>query len=91
MIRVLRQMPVLKLLAVAKTVLLVRRHFQRLDGSDRRRMAALTRRGPRMSRSERGELRSLLAKLAPREFAFATASAFSPVRLPRRLAGPKRS
>ena len=91
MLKALRRMPVFKLLAVAKTVLLVRRHLQRLDRSDRRRVAALARRGPRMSRSERGELRQLLAKLGPREFAVATADTFSPVPVPRRLGGKSRS
>ena len=45
------------------------------------------RRGHRMERSERDELRRLLGKLEPRAFAAATANAFSPVALPRRLAG----
>ena len=90
MLRVLRQMPLFKLIAVAKTVLLVRRHVQRLEPSDRRRLAALVRRGPRMSGPERGELRSLLAKLGPRELTFAATSAFSPVPIPRRLRGAQR-
>jgi hypothetical protein len=37
-----------------------------------------------MRPAERNELRTILAKLGPREFAYATADAFSPVRLPRR-------
>ena len=63
MVRMLRQMPLFKLLAIAKTVLLMRRHFRRLEAPDRRRLAALVRRGPGMSRAERGELFRLLGKL----------------------------
>jgi hypothetical protein len=86
MFRSLRRMPFLKLLAVAKVVSLARRHYRHLDPSDRRRLAELVRRGRRMNQSERRELRRLLGKLEPRAFAFASADAFSPVRLPRRLA-----
>jgi hypothetical protein len=90
MFRLLRRMPFFKLLAIAQTALLARRHLQRLDGSDRRRLAELVRRGRRLSPGERDELRRLLAKLEPRAFAFATADRFSPFPLPRRLAGAKK-
>ena len=87
MFRLIRRMPLFRLLAVGKTALLARRHFRRLDPSDRQRLAELLRRGRGMSPSQRDELRRILAKLGPREFAYATADAFSPVRLPKRLAG----
>jgi hypothetical protein len=87
MFRLLRRMPFLKLLAVAQTLLLARRHLQRLDAKDRSRLAELVRRGRSMDRSEREELRRILSKLEPRAFAVATADAFSPVRLPRRFSG----
>ena len=80
-------MPFLKVLAIAQTVLLARRHLARLDPRDRRRLGQLVRRGPRMDRREREELRRLIGKLEPRAFAARTADAFSPVPLPRRLAG----
>jgi hypothetical protein len=80
-------MPFFKLLLVAKLALLARRHLQQLDADDRRRLAALARRGRRMDRSERAELLRLLGKLEPRAFAAASAKAVSPVPLPRRLAG----
>jgi hypothetical protein len=86
----LRSVPLLKLLAVAQIVLLARRHLQRLDATDRRRLSQLLRRGRHMDRSERDELRRLLGKLEPRAFAFAAANRFSPVPLPRRLAGRSR-
>lgn len=83
----LRRMPVFRLLAIGQTILLARRHFQRLDANDRRRLRELVRRGRGMTPAERDELRRILAKLDSRAFAFATANAFSPVRLPRRFGG----
>jgi len=83
----LKRMPFLKLLAIAQTLLLARRHFQRLNARDRRRLSQLVRRGPRMDSQERKELRHLIAKLEPRAFAASTADAFSPFPLPRWLAG----
>jgi hypothetical protein len=85
MLRTLRRMPFFKVLAIAQTVLLARRHFRRLDGQDRRRMRELMMRGRQITPAERDELRRLLSKLEPGEFAAATANAFSPVPLPRRL------
>jgi hypothetical protein len=80
----LRRLPFLKLLAVAQTVLLARRHFQQLNGDDRRRLRELVMRGRAMNAAERDELRRLLSKLEPASFAFATADAFSPVPIPGR-------
>jgi hypothetical protein len=85
--RWLRSIPFFKLLLVAKLALLARRHLQQLDADDRRRLSALVRRPRWMDRSERAELLRLLGKLEPRAFAAATANAFSPVPLPRRLTG----
>lgn len=83
-------MPLFRLLAVARTALLAREHIRRLDAGDRRRLRELVRRGPIMTSPERDELRRLLGKLEPRAFAFATADAFSPVPIPRFLAGRRR-
>jgi hypothetical protein len=83
MLKMLRALPFFRLLAIAKTVLLVRRHLRRLDGGDRRRLAELVRRGRSMSPAEREELRRVLAKLEPRAFAAAAADTFSPVHVPR--------
>jgi hypothetical protein len=87
MFRTLRRMPFLKVLAIAKLALLARRHLGNLDPSERRRLAELVRRGHRLKPAERDELLRLAGKLEPRAFAIATANAFSPVRLPRRLSG----
>jgi hypothetical protein len=87
MFRILRRMPFLKVLAIAQTLLLLRRHLVRLNASDRRRLSELARRGRSLTPAERDELRRLLSKMEPRAFAVAAADAFSPVPLPRRLAG----
>jgi hypothetical protein len=83
-------MPLLRFLAVAKLAMLARDHLRRLDAGDRRRLGELVRRGRAMDRTERDELRRLLGKVEPRAFAAATADAFSPVPLPRWLAGRRR-
>jgi hypothetical protein len=83
----LRRMPFLKVLAIGQTALLARRHLKRLNAGDRRRLSELVRRGPRMDQRERKELRRLIGKLEPRAFAATTADFFSPVPLPRWLAG----
>jgi hypothetical protein len=87
MFRMYRRMPLFRMLAIAKTILLAHRHLPRLDAGDRRRLRELVRRGRRMDRTERDELRRILSKLEPRLLAFSTADAFSPLPLPRRLAG----
>lgn len=87
MFRLLKKMPLFRVLAIGRTALLARRHLRRLDPDDRHRLLELVRKGRGMSAGERDELRVILGKLGPREFAYATANAFSPVRLPRRLAG----
>jgi hypothetical protein len=83
MLKTLRAIPFFRLLAIAKTVLLARRHVRKVDAGDRRRLAELVRRGHRSTPAEREELRRILAKLEPRAFAAAAADAFSPVRVPR--------
>jgi hypothetical protein len=87
MFRALRRMPFFKVLAVAKIALLAPASLKGLDAGDRRRMSEIVHHGRHMDRSEREELRRLLGKLDPRAFAAATAEAFSPVPLPRRLGG----
>jgi len=86
----MRRLPFFRLLAIGQTLLLARRHLQRLDAADRRRLGELVRRGRSLDRAERDELRRLLAKVEPRAFAAATADAFSPLPLPRWLAGRRR-
>lgn len=84
MFRLLKKMPLFRLIAIGETALLARRHLRRLDAGDRHRLLELVRKGRGMSSGQRDELRTILAKLGPREFAYATADAFSPVKLPRR-------
>jgi hypothetical protein len=82
---VISRLPFFKLLAIAQIALLVRRHLRNLTPMEMRRMGELVRRGHRLDRDERTELRSLVAKLEPGAFAFAAADRVSPVRLPRRF------
>jgi hypothetical protein len=86
MFRLLRGMPLLKLLALGQTVLLARQHVLRLQPVERRRMRELVRRGRSLTPAERAELRRLLAKLEPRAFALTTAGRLSPLPFPRWLA-----
>jgi hypothetical protein len=83
MFRLLRRLPFFRLLAIGQTVLLARRHLGRLSPDDRRRLAALVRRGRGTNAAERDELRAILAKLEPKAFALAAADAFSPLPLRR--------
>jgi hypothetical protein len=84
MFRLMKKMPLFRLIAIGQTALLARRHLRRLDATDRHRLLELVRKGRRMSPGERDELRTILSKLGPGEFAYATANAFSPVKIPHR-------
>ena len=85
----LKRLPVLKLLAIGEMASVTRRHLQQLDPDERRRLAKLLRRGPRLSAAERDELRDLVAKLDLRAFAGSAVQRLSPVPLPRRLTGAR--
>ena len=84
MFRLLKKMPLFRLITIGRTALLARRHLRRLDADDRHRLLELVRKGRRMNARQRDELRTILSKLGPLEFAYATADAFSPVKLPGR-------
>lgn len=91
----LRRVPVVKLLSAAELALLAHDHLARLTPDERRRLIALVRAGrgrrTRLTKSERGELETLLVKLAPRMFMGTAVDRLSPVPLPRRLLyGPAR-
>ncbi len=88
--RVAKRLPIFKVLAIAQVALLGRRHLQRLEPGEARRITELVRRGRRLSEPEKAELRTLTAKLEPRAFAGAAADHLSPVPLPRRLTGVKK-
>ena len=81
MLGFVRRMPFFKLLAIAQTMLLARRHLGRLDAADRRRLGELVRHGPGLTGEERDELRRLVSKMEPGAFAAAAADRFSPVPL----------
>lgn len=85
--RAARQLPLFKLIAVGQVALMAREHLQRLDATERRRLAELVRRGRGMDPAERAELRALAGKLEPKVFALAALDKVSPVPLPGRFGG----
>ena len=88
-LKAVRAIPVGRLLAAAQVAMLARRHWHRLEPTERRRVITLV----RMARGRRGNLTSnewlelahLIAKADPRGFAGLMAQRFSPVPLPRRV------
>lgn len=83
------RLPFLKFLAIAQVALLAGRHVRHLDAKERRRMAALVRKGTAATPAERRELRDLVAKLDLRGLAGGAASRLSPIPLPKRLTGSR--
>jgi len=78
MFRFVRALPWFRLLAIAKVALTVRRHLRKLTPAERRRMAALARRGRSLAPAEREELRALVTKLDARAFSASAFDAFAP-------------
>ena len=64
-------------------LLLARTHLNNLNPEERRRMGELLRRGHRLSKEERHELRELAAKLEPAAFARGAAARMSPIAMRR--------
>ncbi len=89
-----RALPLARLVAAGQVVLLARRHWQRLEPAERRRLMTLVRRGRgrpgNLSALERAELSRLIAKADPRLFAGLVAQRFSPVPLPGRMVRGRR-
>ena len=83
--RLAKRVPALKFLAVGEIALLTRRHYQRLDLAERRRLRVLLMRGRSLTDDERQELGVLARKLDGRAFVGNTLDALSPVPLPRLL------
>jgi hypothetical protein len=81
--RVLRGLPVARLLALAEIVLLAREHVTKLEPHERRRIAELVVRGKGRTRNltprERSELAMLVAKTEPRLFAKNALKKISPI------------
>jgi hypothetical protein len=75
-----KHIPFFKFLAILQILLLARRHLQGLSQEDRRRMAELVRRGHRLSKHERRELRRLAGKLEPAAFVRGAAARALPLR-----------
>lgn len=85
--RVAKRLPIFKVIAIAQVGLLAKRHLDRLEPGEARRIGELARHPRSLSGAEKEELRVLTAKLEPRMFAGAAADHLSPVPLPRRLTG----
>lgn len=83
--RLVRALPIFRLISVAEVALLARTHLQRLTPVERRRLAELARRGRSLTAAEKDELRMLTSKLDARAFAGAAVGKVSPVPLPRRF------
>jgi hypothetical protein len=88
--------PLARLLAAARIVMLARQHWHKLEPIERRRLLTLVRvaggRRGKLTPGERLELAALVAKADPRLFAGLVAQRFSPVPLPGRVVpGRKRT
>src|SRR6478735_5856606 len=84
-VKVIRRLPILRLIAIAKLALVAKRHLDHLTPAERRRLAKLVRRPHNLTSKEQKDLRRLVGKLDLRAFAGSTADRFSPLPLPRRL------
>jgi hypothetical protein len=86
--RLVRGVPVLRLLAAAEIAVLAKDHLMRLDAPQRRRLIELVRkargRPDRLSDAEREELGKLVAALEPRLLFADAAGKVSPLPLPER-------
>jgi hypothetical protein len=86
--------PLARLLAAARVVMLARQHWHKLEPTERRRVITLLRvaggRRGRLTPGERLELARLVAKADPRLFAGLVAQRFSPVPLPGRVVRGRR-
>ena len=83
--KVIRRLPILRLVAIAKLALVVKKHMEHLTPAERRRLARLASRPHKLKPKERKDLRRLVSKLDARAFAGSAADRFSPLPLPRRL------
>jgi len=86
--------PLAKLLATARVLMLAWQHWHKLEPGERRRVITLVRvsggRRGKLTPGERDELAGLIAKADPRLFAGLVAQRFSPVRLPGRVVRGRR-
>ena len=64
-----KRIPFFKLLAIAQIAMLARRHFQRLDANERKRLVGLMRHPRGMTSADKAELKGLVAKMEPGAFA----------------------
>jgi hypothetical protein len=88
-VRILRGLPVARLIALGELAILARDHLAKLEPHERRRIVELVRQGrgrtANLSSRERRELAALVDKAEPRLFLGTAAEKFSPVKLPERV------
>jgi hypothetical protein len=87
--RLVRGVPVMRLVAAAEVAMLAKQHLELLDSQQRHRLIELLRkargRPASLGEDERRELSELVAALEPRRLAGDAAGKVSPVPLPDRL------
>ena len=85
----LSRLPFFKILSIAQVARLAGRHYGHLDATERRRLAALLRKGMGATPAERAELRTLVEKFDLRGLAGGAVSRLSPIPLPKRFTGSR--
>ena len=94
LLKVAKVVPLARLLAAERVLMLVRTHWHKLEPVERHRVIALVRKGHgrrrNLSPDERLELARLIHKADPRLFAGLVAQRFSPFPLPRRVVRGRR-
>jgi len=75
---VFKRIPFLKLLALAQIGMLARRHFQRLNADERKRLVGLVRHPRGLTADDKAELKGLVRKMEPGAFAGSAARHASP-------------
>jgi hypothetical protein len=94
LLKAAKAIPLARLVAAAQVLMLARKHWHRLEPSERRRLITLVRvaggRRGNLSPDERLELARLVAKADPKLFLGLVAQRFSPVPLPGRLVRGRR-
>ena len=90
----LKRLPVFRLLAIAEIAILAKTHIEKLTASERRRLLELVKKGrgrpKNLTSRERAELKKIVTKLEPRQFAGQSVDKLSPVPLPKRITGATR-
>ena len=79
MLRAMKHVPLLRLVALGQLALLAHRHLSALSPQERSRLLELARKPHKLTARERSELRALAAKLEPGAFAKHAARTVAPL------------